>query len=335
MSQVSTQSRSVTRAPRAGPRASEIRQPTKTRQRRQATLRRRLWRYRVPLALILPGLAFYVVFYYVPLLGNVVAFQDYLPFLGFRGSPFIGFGNFTSLFSQQQFWWSVINTIEITALQLVFFFPAPIILALLLNSVVSSAIRRIVQSIIYLPHFMSWVVVVILFQEIFGGAGVIDQFLRNHGHSNPINFMTNPALFKGMLTVQVIWKETGWGTIIFFAALVAIDTSLYEAALVDGASAWRRTWHVTLPGIRPIIILLLILRIGTILSVGFEQIVLQEPNVGARAGQVLDTYVYFNGIVGGAWGQAAAVGLMKGILGFVLVATANWAAHRMGEQGVM
>jgi len=335
LGQVNTEGIPVFELPSVGTGASETGEPAPTTRRRRSTLRRRLWRYRVPLALVVPGLAFYLVFYYVPLLGNVVAFQNYLPFLGFLHSPFIGLGNFTSLFAQQEFWWSLINTLEITALQLVFFFPAPIILALLLNSVVSSAVRRIVQSIIYLPHFMSWVVVVILFQEVFGGAGVIDQFLRNHGHSNPIDFMTNPALFKGMLTVQVIWKETGWGTIIFFAALVAIDTSLYEAALVDGASAWRRTWHVTLPGIRPIIILLLILRIGTILSVGFEQIVLQEPNVGARAGQVLDTYVYFNGIVGGAWGQAAAVGLMKGILGFVLVATANWAAHRMGEQGVM
>ncbi len=306
-----------------------------TRARTRGRFGRRLWQYRVPLAFALPGLAFYLLFYYVPLLGNVVAFQNYLPFLGFLHSDFIGFSNFTALFHDQLFWKATINTLEITVLQLVLYFPAPIVLALLLNAVTSNGIRRVVQSIIYLPHFMSWVVVVILFQEIFGGSGLLDQYLRNHGNQNPINLMTDPRFFKALLTVQVIWKDTGWGTIIFFAALVAIDISLYEAAAVDGASGMRRMWHITLPGIRPIIVLLLVLRLGTTLSVGFEQIVLQEPSVGAKAGQVLDTYVYFNGIVGGNWGPAAAVGLMKGFVGFILVITANWAAHRLGEQGVM
>ena len=136
------------------------------------------------------------------------------------------------------------------------------------------------------------------------------------------------------MVLQDIWKETGWGTIIFLAALMAIDVSLYEAAAIDGASAWQRTWHVTLPGIRGVVVLLLILRLGSLLSVGFEQILLQVPNVGARVGQVLDTYVYFNGVVNGNWGFATAVGLLKGILGTALVIGSNWAARKMGEEGV-
>ncbi|MBO0882704.1 MAG: sugar ABC transporter permease, partial [Mycobacterium sp.] len=210
--------------------------PTRRRSRTRGRFGRRLWQYRVPLAFAVPGLAFYLLFYYVPLLGNIVAFQNYLPFLGFLHSDFVGFTNFTTLFHDQLFWKATLNTLEITVLQLVLYFPAPIILALLLNAVTSNGIRRVVQSIIYLPHFMSWVVVVILFQEIFGGSGLLDQYLRNHGDQNPINLMTDPRFFKALLTVQVIWKDTGWGTIIFFAALVAIDISLYEAAAVDGAN---------------------------------------------------------------------------------------------------
>jgi len=284
--------------------------------------------------MLVPGLLFYCLYYYLPIFGNVIAFQDYLPFVGIRHSAFNGLDNFRILFESSEFWYSLVNTLEITALQLIFFFPAPIILALLLNSLLSNRLRRIIQSIIYIPHFMSWVVVVILFQQIFGGAGLIPQALRTHGVSNPIDVMTNPAFFKPLVTAQVIWKDTGWGTIIFFAAITSIDVALYESAAMDGANGFQRMWHVTLPGIIPITILLLILRIGTILSVGFEQILLQEPAVGAKAGQVLDTYVYFHGIVDGNWSVGAAAGLVKGAVGLALVMLSNWIAHRLGEAGL-
>jgi putative aldouronate transport system permease protein len=297
---------------------------------RLATLRR----YRVPLLMIVPGILFYCVYYYLPIFGNVIAFQDYLPFVGIQKSAFNGLDNFRTLFASSEFWYSLINTLEITALQLVFFFPAPIILALLLNSLLSNGLRRVIQSIIYIPHFMSWVVVVILFQQIFGGAGLIPQALRTHGVANPIDVMTNPAFFKPLVTAQVIWKDTGWGTIIFFAAITSIDVALYESAAMDGANGFQRMWHVTLPGIIPITVLLLILRIGTILSVGFEQILLQEPAVGAKAGQVLDTYVYFHGIVDGNWGVGAAAGLIKGVVGLALVMLSNRIAHRLGQGGL-
>lgn len=277
---------------------------------------------------------FYAIYYYLPILGNIIAFQDYLPFLGIRQSAFNGLANFQAMFQDVNFWYSVINTLEITVLQLIFFFPAPIILALILNSLLSNRIKRIIQSIVYIPHFISWVIVVILFQQIFGGAGLIAQVMRTHGVANPIDIMSSPSLFKPLVTAQVIWKDTGWGTIIFFAAIAAIDVALYEQAAIDGANGFQRIWHVTLPGIIPITVLLLILRIGTILSVGFEQILLQQPAVGNRAGQVLDTYVYFHGIVDGNWGVGAAAGLMKGVVGLLLVLSSNWLAHRLDQGGL-
>lgn len=291
-------------------------------------------RYLVPLLMIAPGMIFYAIYYYLPILGNIIAFQDYLPFLGIRQSAFNGLANFQAMFQDVNFWYSVINTLEITVLQLVFFFPAPIILALILNSLLSNRIKRIIQSIVYIPHFISWVIVVILFQQIFGGAGLIAQVMRTHGVANPIDIMSSPGLFKPLVTAQVIWKDTGWGTIIFFAAIAAIDVALYEQAAIDGANGFQRIWHVTLPGIIPITVLLLILRIGTILSVGFEQILLQQPAVGNRAGQVLDTYVYFHGIVDGNWGVGAAAGLMKGVVGLLLVLSSNWLAHRLDQGGL-
>jgi len=195
-------------------------------------------------------------------------------------------------------------------------------------------VRRIVQSIVYLPHFISWVIIVTLFQQIFGGAGLIDHLLRNAGQPG-LNIMSSPPLFKWMVTLQFVWKDTGWGTIIYLAALLGIDASLYEAAAVDGAGRWRRLWHVTLPGIVGITLVLLILRLGNILTVGFEQILLQRDGVGPAAGEVLDTFVYYHGIAGGQWGVAAAAGLLKGLFCLLLVLGANKLAHVFGQSGLM
>jgi putative aldouronate transport system permease protein len=290
---------------------------------------RRDW---IMLALLTPGLAYFLVFYYLPLLGYVIAFQDYQPFLGFD-SPYIGLRNFTDMLRDNRFWVSVSNTLQITLLQLVLYFPAPLGMALMLNGIMSVRIRRIVQNIVYLPHFLSWVIVVALFQQILGGTGVVNHLLRDGGYPT-MNVLADPPIFKWMMVFQLIWKETGWGTIIYLAALLSIDSTLYEAAAVDGANRWQRLWNVTLPGIVAVTVLLLILRLGTILSVGFEQILLQRSFVGPDAGEVLDTYVYFNGIVGGQWGITAAAGLVKGIVGLVLVLTANKVAHRLGQDGV-
>lgn len=301
--------------------------------RRKMSWFARMKRDRTMLLLMVPGVLFYLLFFYVPLLGNIVAFQDYLPFVGFIDSPFVGLQNFANMVSDPDFWQAVVNTVIISLLQLIFFFPAPILLALLLNSVLSTGIRRLIQSVVYLPHFISWVIIVAIFDQILGGAGVINQLLREHG-LHTFTIIGNPALFKPLITGQVIWQGTGWGTIIFLAAMANVDPNLYEAAAVDGAGSWRRIWHVTLPGIKGVTILLLILRLGAILNVDFQQILLQRDTVGPQSGEVLQTFVYFRGIVGGNWSLATAVGLVQGVVGAMLVYGANKVAHVFGEPGI-
>ncbi|MCW2881469.1 MAG: polysaccharide transporter ATP-binding protein [Sphaerisporangium sp.] len=293
----------------------------------------KLWRDSPLLVMVAPTVIVLLLFTYIPLLGSVIAFMDYVPFLGFTGSDWVGWDNFTSLFQDQAFWHALWNTLQITFLQLLLYFPIPVLLAVFLNTVAMPLAKKFVQSVIYLPHFLSWVIIVALFQQIAGGAGVVNRFLITHGLS-PFDVMSDPGTFKLLLTTQAIWKDAGWGTIIFLAAIAAIDQGLYESAVIDGAGAWRRFWHVTLPGMRPIIILLLILRLGDSLTVGFEQILLQRDAVGPGAAEVLDTYVYYNGVIDGSWGTATAAGLLKGIVSLLLVLVANKLAHRLGEEGV-
>ncbi len=303
-----------------------------------ASLRQRLavrWRRdRVLLLLAVPGVVVLLLFHYLPLLGNVIAFQDYQPFLGIGNSPFVGLENFAVIINgDPEFLNALANTLIITLIQVVFVFPLPIAFALILNSLLSERLKRLTQSVLYLPHFLSWVIVVALFQQMLGNGGMLNTWLRS-ADLETLQIMGVPELFKLMITSQVIWKDTGWSTIIFLAALSRVDLNLYEAAAIDRAGSWRQTWHVTLPAIRPVIVLLLILRLGDTLSVGFEQIVLQQGPVGSQASEVLDTYVYNNGIIGGNWGISAAVGLVKGVVGVILVLGANKVAHVLGERGV-
>jgi putative aldouronate transport system permease protein len=286
------------------------------------------------LLIAVPGMLILLAFQYYPLWGNIIAFQDYQPYLGTGKSLWSGLSNFSVIFSgDPQFLNAVRNTLILTLIQTVIVFPAPIVVALVLHSLLSNKLRQFVQTIIYLPHFMSWVIVVAVFQQVLGGTGMINNWLRGHGYS-PLHIIGNVEAFRALLTSQVLWKDTGWATILFLAVLSQIDRSLYEASAVDGASRWRQTWHVTLPGLKPIIILLLILKLGDSLTVGFEQIILQQQAVGVDASDVLDTYVYNNGILGGNWGVAAAVGLVKSAVALALVLSANKLAHRLGEEGV-
>jgi putative aldouronate transport system permease protein len=305
----------------------------------RSSLRARLLRDWPLLAMTAPAALVLLIFHYVPTLGNVIAFQDYNPFEGnnpleaFLGSEWIGFGNFEDLFRDSAFWDSVRNTLTITLFQLVFFFPLPIILAILLNGVSSAKLRSFIQSVVYLPHFFSWVLVITFFVQMLGGAGLLAQEMREHG-LQPWSMMTNTDTFIVLVTAEAVWKDVGWGTIVFLAALSAIDPTLYEAAAADGAGRARRLWHVTLPGLRPVIVLLLILRMGDALSVGFEQYLLQREAVGRQAAEVLDTFVYYQAIVPQQWGLGAAAGLFKAVVGLILILTANKVAHRFGEQGV-
>ncbi|MFB7327705.1 ABC transporter permease [Streptomyces sp. NPDC056190] len=299
----------------------------------------RFRRDRVLLLMTLPAVVLVLLFNYIPILGNVVAFQDYDPYISDNGvvsilhSPWVGLENFQAIFADSAFWNAVKNTLVLFFLQLVLYFPLPILLALLINSVVRPRVRAVAQAVLYLPHFFSWVLVVAVFQQLLGGAGLFSQLLRQHGYDG-LDIMTDPSTFKFLITAQSVWKDAGWGIIVFLAALASVSPDLYEAAAMDGAGRWRRIWHVTLPALRPVIALLLVLRVGDALTVGFEQILLQRDAVGPGAAEVLDTFVWWNGVRNQDFGYAAAAGLIKGVVSLGLVLAANKVAHLMGEQGV-
>ncbi|MFI6374501.1 ABC transporter permease [Streptomyces sp. NPDC050546] len=305
----------------------------------KVSLRLRLRRDRTLILMTLPAIALVLVFNYIPILGNAVAFQEYDPYVSDNGfvamleSPWVGLEQFERIFADSAFWDAVQNTLVLFVLQLVLFFPIPIVLALLINSVIRPRVRAVSQAILYLPHFFSWVLVITVFQQIFGGAGIIAQTLREHGFEG-FDLMTDPGIFKFLVTAEGVWKDAGWGIIVFLAALASVSPDLYEAAAMDGAGRWRRMWHVTLPALRPVIALLLVLRVGDALTVGFEQILLQRDAVGPGASEVLDTYVWWNGVRNQDFSYAAAAGLVKGLVSVALVLAANKVAHFMGEQGV-
>ena len=333
-------SRTEAKTPEKTPAASGgVAGPGKERRPGKVSLRIRFRRDRVLLLMTLPAIALILLFNYVPILGNVVGFQDYDPYISDNGavamlhSPWVALENFQRVFADSAFWSALQNTLVLFVLQLVLFFPIPILLALLINSVIRPRVRAFAQAVLYLPHFFSWVLVIAVFQQLFGGAGFLSQVLRQHGYDG-LDFMTDPSTFKFLITAQSVWKDAGWGIIVFLAALASVSPDLYEAAAMDGANRWRRMWHVTLPALRPVIALLLVLRVGDALTVGFEQILLQRDAVGPGAAEVLDTFVWWNGVRNQDFGYAAAAGLVKGVVSLGLVLAANKVAHLMGEQGV-
>ncbi|MDQ1913474.1 ABC transporter permease subunit [Paenibacillus sp. GD4] len=284
--------------------------------------------------LLLPGLLYFLVYKYIPMWGIVIAFQDYSPFRGILGSEWVGMKHFVTLFTYDKFWQIFRNTLLISFYNLLFFFPAPIIMALLLNELKNQIYKRTVQTIIYLPHFISWVVVAGMTYLLLGTqGGLANEMIKSMG-GEEVAFLTTPEYFRGLIVSQSIWKEAGWGTIIFLAALSGVDTQLYEAAIVDGAGRWRQLWHITLPAIRSTIFILLILRLGNILDVGFEHIFLMLNSTVTSVGDVFETYVYREGLIGGKFSYTTAVGLFKSLIGLVLVMGANWLTKKFGEEGV-
>jgi putative aldouronate transport system permease protein len=293
----------------------------------------RLRRDRSLLLMTVPAVALLVVFNYVPLFGLLTAFQDYDPLVGVWHSDWVGLDQFGQLLGDPLFWESMVNTLYLSFVQLVLFFPIPIALALLLNSVLSQRLRNFIQSVVYLPHFFSWVLAITIFQQMLGGAGVLNQFLRTHDIGT-WDIMTNSHTFALLVTSQAIWKEAGWSIIVFLAALAAVNTDLYEAAAADGAGRWRRLWHITLPGLRGVVVLMLVLRLGNALSVGFEQFLVQRDAVGHDAADVLDTFSFYYGIATGNYSYGAAAGLFKSIISLLLIWGANKLAHAFGEDGL-
>jgi putative aldouronate transport system permease protein len=284
--------------------------------------------------LLLPGLAYYAVFKYGPMFGLAIAFQDYLPFLGVGGSPWVGFAHFEAMFASPDFPRIMTNTLILALLNVVVAFPAPIVVALLLNELRLRIVQRAVQSLIYIPHFLSWTIVASLTYLLFAiDAGAITTAVHDLTGARPA-FLTDPDWFRPLIILQTLWKTTGWGTIIYLAALTSVDPNLYEAARIDGANRWQQLWHVTLPAIASTIVVMAILMSGNLLDTGFEQIYLMTNSLNRSVADVFDTYVYFQGIANGAYSYSTAIGLFKAVIGIILIFGSNWIARRFGQRGL-
>lgn len=274
-------------------------------------------------SMILPGVLYFVIFKYIPLAGSIIAFQDYNVFKGITGSAFVGFKHFLTLFTYPEFTQVFGNTLLISLYKLVLGFPAPIILALLLNEVRKMAFKRTVQTVLYLPHFLSWVIVGGLVINLLSpSTGIINEIIRAFG-GKEIFFMQEPSYFRSIVVGSGIWKDVGWNTIIYMAALAGINPQLYEAAEVDGAGKLRQVWNITLPSLLPTIMILLLLQIGNILDLGFEQIYMLLNPLVRETGEVIDTYIYRVGLVGGQFSYTTAIGIFKSVIGLVLIVGAN------------
>ncbi|WP_438444457.1 ABC transporter permease [Gorillibacterium sp. sgz5001074] len=281
----------------------------------------------------LPGILYFLVYKYTPMLGIVIAFKKYVPSRGFLESPWVGLDNFRRIFESPDIGRYFMNTIIISFYQIVFAFSIPIVIAILLNEIGNAFVKRFIQTALYLPHFLSWVVVGGIFYLLFKSDGSVNTLLASWG-LDPVNILSNKETFRGMLVLQVIWKESGWGTIIYLAALTGIDPELYEAAKIDGAGRLRQIWYITLPGIKSTIVMLFILRLGSVLDVGFEQVYLMLNSSVSEVGEVLETYVYRVGVINGNFSFTTAVGLLKGLVGMILILSSNYLARRLGEKGI-
>ncbi|GAA1647637.1 ABC transporter permease subunit [Actinoplanes couchii] len=276
---------------------------------------------------VLP-LVFFLIFRYLPMIGNVIAFRRYEPGGDLFGEYWVGLRYFRMFLDDPTFWQVFTNTIVIGGLTLLFCFPLPIVLALLLNEVRTRWLKGFVQTVSYLPHFLSIVVIAGLILQTVSVDGVINQGLRAVGQ-DPVAFIQDPGWFRTLYVSSEVWQTVGWGTILYLAALTTIDADLYDQAKVDGANRWRQTWHVTLPGIRPTMITLLILNIGTFLAVGFEKILLLYNPLTYGTADVVSTYLYRVGIVSGSFSYAAAIGLFESLIGLALVLGANTLSRRV------
>lgn len=284
--------------------------------------------------MILPGLLYFILFKYVPMGGLVIAFKEYSPFRGIWASPWVGFGQFKKFFDTPDFFRLLRNTLGISLLQLVIYFPAPIILSLFLNEVRHSGYKRVVQTLVYIPHFVSWVIVASLTYQLFNiSDGVINMLYKNIT-GETFDILSKGSAFWGLIVGQDIWRETGYGTIIFLAALAGVDQEMYEAARVDGAGRWRLMWNITLPAIKGTIIMMLILRVGGLLNTGYEQIFLMRNDLNMEYADVFDTYIYTRGIVNGQYSFSSAAGMFKSVVGMILVLGSNKISKMCGESGI-
>lgn len=300
-------------------------------------IKRFFYKYRFFHLLVLPGTLYYLIFHYVPIGGLIIAFKGYRGFGGIQGildSPWVGFTHFYNLFGSHYFWRLLSNTLLISSYRLIWGFPAPIILALLLNEVVSQRFKRTIQTITYLPHFISWVIVAGLASMLLSpDTGAVNGFVKLLG-IQPVSFLADPRYFRSILVISSIWKGIGWGSIVYLAAISGIPQEQYEAAYIEGATRFQRTIYVTLPSISFIIVIFLILRVGQIINENFEQIFnLYNPSV-YEVSDVFETYVYRRGILQADFSYATAVGLFKSVTSLILVMGTNKIVKILGSEGI-
>ncbi|MER5754044.1 ABC transporter permease subunit [Streptomyces sp. NPDC002088] len=322
-------STSITPAPPPG---TQDPPPTKTASRPARPSARRGWRralrrdWQLYSLTVLP-LLFFLVFRYLPMIGNVIAFRRFQPGGSIFGEQWVGLRYVRMFLTDPTFWQVFRNTLWLGGLTLVFCFPIPIVLALLLNEVRRRSLKRFVQSVSYLPHFLSIVIVAGITMQMLATDGPLNHALGWFGH-DPIRFIQEPGWFRTIYVGSEIWQTAGWGTILYLAALTTIDEDLYEAARIDGANRWQQIWHVTLPGIRPTMVTLLVLNIGTFMAVGFEKVLLLYNALTYPTSDVISTYVYRMGVESNSFSYAAAIGLFEAVIGLVLIVSANQLSRR-------
>ncbi len=296
-----------------------------------ALLRRRIWASRYLYLMFLPVFLYYVIFRYAPMLGLSIAFKDFNAFLGFEKSPWVGFKSFRQFFNSIYLWRLVRNTLLINLYDLVFNFPAAIALALLLNEVQNRRFKKVTQTITYLPYFVSSVVIAsMVVQFLSPSSGIINNLIAALGGEREY-FLVQPESFRTIYTLMNLWKNIGWNSIIFLAAISGINSELYEACTVDGGGHLRRMWHITLPGILPTVVVLLIMRLGHMMDAGYETILLLQNNANLETSDVIGTYVYRRGILKNEYSYSTAVGIFQSVIGFMLVIASNWLSRRFSE----
>ena len=283
------------------------------------------------LLLVLPVILYYILFQYIPMYGLVISFKDFQPGSTILGSKWVGFTWFQEFFASPYFWRSLKNTVIISIYSIVFFFPLPIIFALVLNEIKSNTFKRLTQTISYMPYFISTVVVVGILNNFLSiNTGFVNILLKNLG-MEPYNFMASIGWFRPLYIFTDIWQGLGWNAIIYIAALSGIDTEQYEAAKIDGASRLKQIWHISLPGILPTVIILLILRVGSVLNVGFEKIILMYSPANYQVSDVISTYVYRSGILQMRFSYATAVGFFNSAINFVVLVLFNRLSRKVSE----
>ncbi len=284
--------------------------------------------------LLIPCVTYFIIFHYLPMYGLVIAFKDFKFSKGILGSPWSGLTNFIYLFGLKDFYRVLANSLLLSLMRLLFCFPIPILLSLMLNEIPLLRIKRLAQTTIYLPYFISWVVIGgILVNLLSPSWGIVNIWLKALG-LEPVFFLGSDKYFRGIALLSHVWKQAGWDTIIYLAAITAISPDLYEAATIDGAGKLQRIWHITLPGIRSTILILVLLSIGSLMSNGFEQIYVLQNNSNLAVAEVFETYTYKMGMVNGRFSFATSVGLFSSTVGFVLLVLANAGAKAMGEDGI-